>query len=936
MAKLKLPFELEKPSSNEDVTQAENIGHYNSNVKEELDKINSNISYLVYEVNGEMKQQFIIATISPWSTGVPNNVFFVGEVKKNDVVKIKIDTAFQVNLMVCPRWASNGNWGGEVATIGAGQYEITYTAVAAITAFAFKVNTDNTPSDIAGTITIESADASDAICARLSELEENAAQMSENLSEVASNNEALDERTQTLSRNITNINIKLDGTFGNDFNIATIQPWSTGVPNNVIFEGNVKKNDVVTVKLGSTYNKDISICPKWANTGNWGGAVITIAAGETEGTYTAVYGITEFAILVSDNTPPSDVTGNISIVSVEDVEKSAEKKIENIEGILNDYGSWIIPVTFTAASQYKPISISPLKFGEVSDLHLSIDDNRITRTIISTSGDSTVANRIIDKNTGVISQDINGLSDNVDKLYLYITTAETYPITVNVKITTSVKTQIDKINSGGDVPPVVKTRLSRNIVDLSNVTLYNSGNPINHSESDGNVRIYGNISVGVAASIKVNQALVAGKTYCYSFKVVSVSNVKAIGFDMVGNSEANWKVYDTSYCINPVVGKSFSGLFTPAQGQVGFRIIVQAIDPSIGIDATITDIMVAQSDFVIGFEPVGATVMDDNFDSVVNTDMDCKNEAISSLVYTESKHSVRHPCVTFIDDDGYAQFYTDWLPIIRQYGIPMTSCYEGISASGSIPSGTVYMTQAQLKEVEQAGGEIITHGDKFTVKSIEEDEKAAKSYKKGMMLNGFREGSNYYVYSNGLSNEAVRAMVSKYFKCAFNTTKTPPDGILCNHGIIGNYFINRLHCGGASYDTFSGIPRYANLDGSSLEFFKEAIDETIENNGWLVLYSHTWEAYEQNAQRPVDVDITLYPTTAEAQTQRIKEIIEYIQELQGQGSNIEIVTVKKGFEMFGNAWQAGDYLGLWNNDMTLHSKKGVAISKEGEIDLGLS
>jgi hypothetical protein len=192
------------------------------------------------------------------------------------------------------------------------------------------------------------------------------------------------------------------------------------------------------------------------------------------------------------------------------------------------------------------------------------------------------------------------------------------------------------------------------------------------------------------------------------------------------------------------------------------------------------------------------------------------------------------------------------------------------------------------------------------------------------------------VYSSGVSNENVRAMISKYFKCGFNVTQFPPDGILCNHGIVGNYYLNRLHCGGKNYDSFNSIPRFDGLDGSSLEFFQEVIQQTIENNGWLVLYSHTFQAYEADAQRPVNVDTTLYPTTAGAQTQRIKEIIEYIQELQAGGSNIEIVTVKKGFEMFGNAWQAGDYLGQWNDDMTLHAKKGVAISKEGLIDLGLA
>lgn len=41
MAKLKLPFELEKPNADTPVTEAENIGYGNSNVKEELDKLNA-------------------------------------------------------------------------------------------------------------------------------------------------------------------------------------------------------------------------------------------------------------------------------------------------------------------------------------------------------------------------------------------------------------------------------------------------------------------------------------------------------------------------------------------------------------------------------------------------------------------------------------------------------------------------------------------------------------------------------------------------------------------------------------------------------------------------------------------------------------------------------------------------------------------------------
>lgn len=46
MARLKLPFELEKPSANEFVTQASQIGHNDSDVGAELNKQSESISSL--------------------------------------------------------------------------------------------------------------------------------------------------------------------------------------------------------------------------------------------------------------------------------------------------------------------------------------------------------------------------------------------------------------------------------------------------------------------------------------------------------------------------------------------------------------------------------------------------------------------------------------------------------------------------------------------------------------------------------------------------------------------------------------------------------------------------------------------------------------------------------------------------------------------------
>jgi len=108
------------------------------------------------------------------------------------------------------------------------------------------------------------------------------------------------------------------------------------------------------------------------------------------------------------------------------------------------------------------------------------------------------------------------------------------------------------------------------------------------------------------------------------------------------------------------------------------------------------------------------------------------------------------------------------------------------------------------------------------------------------------------------------------------------------------------------------------------------IDECVTANGWLVFVMHSWLMPPDKQQSP---------HTGIDQFGLLEDIIEYIQELQTGGSDIEIVTASKGLETFGNAWQAGDYLGHWNeqtltNTPTLgdHSQAGCAINKLGQYD----
>lgn len=305
-----------------------------------------------------------------------------------------------------------------------------------------------------------------------------------------------------------------------------------------------------------------------------------------------------------------------------------------------------------------------------------------------------------------------------------------------------------------------------------------------------------------------------------------------------------------------------------------------------------------------------------------------KNILENKVVNAEQNHShtyaKRHPMVTFIDDDGNVEFYTYLLPIMRTYGVPMVSAYMGDS-NPDMQSNALMMNKAQCDEVVRAGGELITHYNPSATSITLEEAEAVMLKSKGVLDKfGFSKASRLLAYSGGASNSDIRAMVSKHFDCSFkgayprvsNTDRS-------NHGCIIQYAIHREPCGGLYYDSDPA--------SRALPYFKTMIDECIASNGWLVFTMHSW-------LMPPDKTKEEYGDTD--QLGLLEDIIEYIQELQTGGSDIEIVTASKGLETFGNAWQAGDYLGHWNEQTFTtgaanfgdHSQPGCAINKLGQYD----
>ena len=307
-----------------------------------------------------------------------------------------------------------------------------------------------------------------------------------------------------------------------------------------------------------------------------------------------------------------------------------------------------------------------------------------------------------------------------------------------------------------------------------------------------------------------------------------------------------------------------------------------------------------------------------------------KKEYVNSANVIEPKHTLREPRITFIDDDGYAEFYQYFVPIMRKYNVPMCSAYMGDMSPTM--SNSSYMTKEQCDEIIALGGEILVHGGRSLTSfdTVEEAEANVLLSKNNLRHMGF--DSDIYVYPNGGNNIAIREMIAKHFKCAFKTGYPQKYDARCNDKCVPSYFIHRSSWGGY-YDDKS--TPYDSIETHTIEYFKALIDECVANNSWLVVMTHAW-------QMPVGCDWRTDPEYTYNNMDEfalIEQAIEYVQQLQASGSNVKIVNASEGYEMFKNAYESGDYLGYWNEIYTSddmpsywHDKGGFAVNKLGEVD----
>ncbi len=313
----------------------------------------------------------------------------------------------------------------------------------------------------------------------------------------------------------------------------------------------------------------------------------------------------------------------------------------------------------------------------------------------------------------------------------------------------------------------------------------------------------------------------------------------------------------------------------------------------------------------------------------------------------------RTPLVSFVDDDGYLSAYTLIFDIMKEKKIPFDIAYESSEAPYDLMVDKDYrfhnlMKYNQLQEMidYRDVDSQYTEKNPFEGAGVLAHTGTPLTQKTGQDLINYVESSYYnltkrgiyptgLVYASGYSNEEVRDVVSRYYKYAM---RTGSNKALSNYGCVANYFLHRIAMYGyyssraGVYDasligqkTFQGqdFPYYF-TDETVLEWLKSCVDDAVSNNGWLIFMTHSANVYTSEYD-DVFCDLDGTPINEE---QIIRDLIDYIKSI-----NVDIVKSDYAFEIFGNAVECGDYLGLDNNEITsTHTKPGVAINQLGDLD----
>ena len=259
------------------------------------------------------------------------------------------------------------------------------------------------------------------------------------------------------------------------------------------------------------------------------------------------------------------------------------------------------------------------------------------------------------------------------------------------------------------------------------------------------------------------------------------------------------------------------------------------------------------------------------------------------LDYRPPQHTrPRKACVTFICDDGYYADYEKLRRFSEEYNAPFTSA---IYKNSTMPISVMLMLQDDFgwelcshtydHSFSEGGTEIYL--DDLSEEQIEYEFRESRKY---MEQRGLR--CSTIVYPNGRSDERVRRIAKKYFKCGATTIRG------FNDGVIPSFYLNRYPLGA-----------FASGELRTFEGLKALVDQANTDNSWLIFMLHPADEINQGGH------------TAE-QNAILGQLIQYINSI-----DVDIRTFTDAYEYFANAVEIGDYTG-GSNGIAI---SGIAVTK---------
>ena len=247
----------------------------------------------------------------------------------------------------------------------------------------------------------------------------------------------------------------------------------------------------------------------------------------------------------------------------------------------------------------------------------------------------------------------------------------------------------------------------------------------------------------------------------------------------------------------------------------------------------------------------------------------------------------RKAIMTFIDDDGRVENLEKWKQTVIDKKIPLS-----IALITNWIGNDNFLTIEQIMELKNLGVEFTSHThnhillENFSESVIREDFENSKA-----ILNNYGLVDDILVYPGGSQSKLVREVAREYFRCAVSTSEnqnTPP---------LKTFSLNRKTLAEEGYNT--------------LDYYKQQVDNVVDNNGWLIWKSHSH-----------------YASFDSVQVGYIRELIDYARE-----KGVEIVNMSDGLDIYGNIIDTGDYVsGASGSDYTILDNQGVLHSKTNSKD----